>query len=132
MCRGLVCRGIYFDDGCATAGVVGEGTPLWLCVDEPRLVFALVDSPLKCRRPCSIGHPFDVGRVVPSPGVVSGCYGGAECPGEFVEVDDCIPGLFVCLDVGGFARAGGAGNNGDVSHVCAWTVVSGFGSFVVA
>ena len=77
LCSGLMSRRVYGDDGGTTPGVVGYGPPFWLCVDEPRLVFALADCPLECRRPCSICHPFDVGRMVPSPGVVSGSYGGA-------------------------------------------------------
>ena len=31
-----------------------------------------------------------------------------------------------------FSRAGGPGDNSDVSHVCAGALLSGFGSFVVA
>ena len=38
----------------------------------------------------------------------------------------------MCPDVGSFPRAGGAGNNSDVGHVCAGALPSGFGSFVVA
>ena len=38
----------------------------------------------------------------------------------------------MCPDVGSFSCTGGAGYNGDVSHVCAGALVSGFGSFVVA
>ena len=38
----------------------------------------------------------------------------------------------MCPHISGFSCTGGAGYNGDVSHVCAGALVSGFGSFVVA
>ena len=76
-CGGFVGLWVDGDDGGATPGVVGSGPPFWLCVDEPRFMFALADSPLECRRPCSIRHPFYMVRVVPASGVVSAGYVGA-------------------------------------------------------